>query len=415
MDYRVKSRAYKGKIAIPASKSDAQRAILLAALANGRSSLINIGKSADELAMLTAVEKLGATVSRLDEKTVNIESKSGELNLSSLSIGESGLGLRLLTAIMACQGELVSITGDGSLLKRKHDFFETFFPQMGVEVSSNDGFLPISVKGPLKAGNYIVDGSASSQYISGLLIAFTQIAGVTNLKVHNLTSRPYVDMTLATMKQFGLAVVENEKDVFTIFGKQDVSNINYTIDGDWSAASFWLVASALGLDVSVSGLSMASKQADKMLLNALMQANCRISNGEDGIIIDGSNRRSVDFDATHCPDLFPALATYGALTPGLSKIRGVHRLANKESDRSLALQEEFKKLGVSIEVIDDEMHILGVNTIQSCTVKSHNDHRIAMCLAIVAMASGTPLTIEGAESVAKSYPNFWKDVEKLIC
>lgn len=415
MEYRVQPHSYKGIVAIPASKSDAQRALLVAALGNGKSILHNVGSSADEHAMLITIQRLGAKIEMIDGEYLSVDGRFSIEHLEAINCGESGLGLRLLTAISALGENEICITGEGSLLKRDQRFFEKFLPEMGVGLKSNDGYLPILVTGPLKAGNYKVDGSESSQYISGLLIAFSQVEGSTILEVEQLSSRPYVDMTIATLRQFGVAISEVEKDKFSIKGKQAVLPTNYIIDGDWSAASYWLVASALGLEITVQGLSMASKQADKALLNALMHANCRISTTESELKVDGTNRKPIDFDATNCPDLFPALATYAALTAGTSKIRGVHRLANKESNRSLALQEEFKKLGVSIEVIDDEMHILGVNTIQSCTVKSHNDHRIAMCLAIVAMASGTPLTIEGAESVAKSYPNFWKDVEKLIC
>jgi len=414
MEFNVKSGLYKGVVSIPASKSDSQRALLLSSMASGKSTLKNVGSSADELAMLKTIKAFGANVTISEDNSLVVDGAFDLSNINSIHCGESGLGLRLLTAISSLGEKKISLDGEGSLRKRDQRFFEHFLPKMGVELKSNNGKLPIDVKGPLKAGEYTVDGSESSQYISGLLIAFSQVDGLTKLTVENLASRPYVDMTLATLRQFGVNVKENETNVFTIVGKQEIRATTYTIDGDWSAASFWLVASALGLDVSVQGLSMASKQADKAMLNALMRANCGIVTDESGLKIDGSNRKPIDFDATHCPDLFPALATYAALTTGISKIRGVHRLANKESDRTKALQEEFEKLGVKITIDGDEMLVHGSTNILAATVSAHNDHRIAMCLAVAGMASGVTLTVEGAESVAKSYPNFWKDVENLF-
>ena len=407
---KITAQNVQGTIAIPSSKSDAQRAALIASLSENKVNLINYGKSNDELAMLQNCLQLGCEVKQVGSD-VSIKRDFNSQISNEFNVNESGLGLRLLVSLLAAVSSESQINGKGSLLQRDQSFFEKHLPAMGVNVEMTDSKLPIQLKGKLKAGDYTVDGSQSSQYISGLLIAFTQVEGETTLRVENLTSRPYVDMTLHTMRQFGLKVDETSKDVFQIVGVQTPKLDHYTVDGDWSSASCLLVGSALGLDIKVTGLSMGSKQADKALINALMFAGCRFYNSVDGMYFDGANRGVLDFDATHCPDLFPALAAYASFTPGLHKIRGVHRLANKESNRGLALQREFGKLGVKIELNDDEMIIHGQDQLASAHVSAHNDHRIAMCLTIAALASKTEIELDGAESVSKSYPDFFKDLK----
>lgn len=415
MEYTIKPQTYQGIIHIPPSKSDSQRAVLIAALGNQTSVLSNVGRSNDETAMLANAEKLGAVITRIDEKTLSVTGNFDQTVFSELDCGESGLGARLLTPVASLKVQEVHLKGKGSLLQRNQTFFERFLPQMGVDVELTDGKLPIRVSGPLQSGTYIVDGSESSQYISGLLIAFSQTEGATRLQVENSTSIPYIDMTLHTLRSFGVNIRNTEKGMYEIEGKQTITGTNYTIDGDWSSASYWLAAAALGMEVSIQGLSLASKQADKAILNAFMLAGCRILNTENGLKIDGTDRKPLNFDATDCPDLFPALTTYAALTTGISRIKGVHRLANKESNRGEALQQEFAKLGVVIQVEEDTMLIKGTETVLPAVVSSHNDHRIAMCLAIASIAGGVELTIEQADAVGKSYPGFWDDLEALVC
>jgi 3-phosphoshikimate 1-carboxyvinyltransferase len=415
MNYTVKNKIHQGTIHIPPSKSDSQRAILIAALGSETSVLQNVGSSDDELAMIENVQKLGAEIHWIDKKTLSIKGNFTQASFSELNCGESGLGLRLLTSITTLKTNEVKLTGSGSLKTRNQSFFEQFLPKMKVKIQSNDGKLPLLITGQLKSGNYTVDGSDSSQYISGLLIAFSQIEGTTILKVENCSSKPYIDMTVYTLNYFGIQIDETEHATYKINGIQPIQKTNYTIDGDWSSASYWLVASALGLDINVKGLSMASKQADKAILNAFLTANCQILNLETGLKIDGKKRKPLDFDATNCPDLFPALVTYATLTEGISKIKGVHRLANKESNRGEALKQEFEKLGIRIFIENDTLMVEGKTHIQSAIVSSHNDHRIAMCLAITSIVSSVEISIEDANAVTKSYPKFWTDLEYLSC
>jgi 3-phosphoshikimate 1-carboxyvinyltransferase len=403
----------KGEILIPPSKSDSQRAILCACLADGKSMLKNCGESEDELNMLNTINEIGAKVQRIESNSIEICGINKFPISKTIQVGESGLGLRLLTSICAAnEGEFV-LEGSGTLLKRPMNFFDETFPKLKVDFHSNNGYLPFRIKGPMTEATLTVDGSQSSQYISGLLMAFPILSGTTYLKVENLKSIPYLEMTIKTLKEFGITIEHQNFEEFIIAGNQHYLPTEYTIESDWSSASYWIVAAALGSDILIKGLSMASLQADKKILEALATANCTLINFENGFKVEGENRKPFHFNATHCPDLFPALTTLAALTPGISTIEGVHRLSTKESNRAEALQQEFQKLGIKIEFQEDKMVIHGQSIIIGGRVESHHDHRIAMCLGIAGIFANSPVFIENSEVVSKSYPNFWIDLKEL--
>lgn len=396
-----------GTIQIPASKSDSQRAILCAALADGVSVLSGIGKSDDEQAMLKAIVEMGAIVqNENDDAAILITGIKNLPENMHLSAGESGLGLRLLTCVAASFNRKVVLTGQGSLLSRPMNFFDQVLPQFGCNVSTNEGSLPLEVQGPLEGNSIEVDGSVSSQFISGLLMALPRSKKSSSLTVVDMKSGPYIQMTISTLKEFGI-VIEKENNVFKIAGNQSYRAREYTIEKDWSSASYWLVAAALGHSISISGLNMRSLQADKALLGALMDAGCKIMFEGQEIRVDGSEIRAFEFDATDCPDLFPALVVLAAKCNGLSILKGARRLIHKESNRGLALQTEFGKMGLRIDLEDDLMKIYGTGKLHGAEVYSHHDHRIAMCLGIAASIADGETSILNAESVSKSYPDFW--------
>jgi 3-phosphoshikimate 1-carboxyvinyltransferase len=408
----IHSVQLSGEIHVPPSKSDGQRALLLAALAKGTSRIINLGSSEDELAMLKCIQDLGANVQKNGDSHFI---SSGSKNRSfELHVGESGLASRLLVPVCAALSDYAFVSGSGSLLTRDMSFFQRTLPQMGVAVELKEGKFPITLKGRLQAGTYEVDGSESSQYISGLVIALSLLNDESKLVVHDLKSQPYLKMTLSSMKQFGVHPSYTDLSAFEIKGNNGFLACEYTVEGDWSSASYWLVASALGQDVKVSGLDMSSAQADRRILQAFPSAGCRVVREGSSLSIDGSNRIPLNFDATDCPDLFPALAVYGAMTPGISKIRGVHRLANKESDRAKAIISEFGKLGAQVEIEEDTMLIHGGTKLLGGIVDAHHDHRMAMSLAILGTFSTGEVQLEGADAVRKSYPGFWDDLEHLM-
>jgi len=403
-----------GTIAIPASKSDGQRALLASALAKGESKLINLGESKDELAMLSAIKNLGAKVKQLDESTFVVKGIQTFPKEAELNMGESGLGIRLITSVCAAHQGVFMIYGKGSLERRPLTFFEETLPLFNAVISSNNGLIPLEIEGPMTGSTVEMDGSQSSQYISGMMMALPLLKDDSRIHVTNLNSLPYLQMTLDTLNKFGIEVSHQNYEDFIIRGNQNYISTTYSIESDWSSASYWLVASALGYNIKLSGLSMTSLQADKNILEAFEAANCLVEFRENKIRINGKNRKPFKFDATHCPDLFPALVTFAALCDGKSEIKGVNRLAHKESNRGIVLQEEFANIGVVIILDGDIMHIHGKESIEGGKVSSHNDHRIAMCFAIAGLFSDDEIQINGAEAVAKSYPTFWVDLEGLF-
>ncbi len=338
-----------------------------------------------------------------------------------MNCGESGLGIRMFAPLVALCSREMTIEGEGSLLYRPMDFFDEIFPGLGVEVSSNQGKLPLQIKGPLIPGDIQTDGSLSSQFLTGLLMAYAAAdAKDVCIKVTNLKSRPYIDLTLKVMRDFGLKIPDNrDYESFYFSGKTHICSgdlVNYTVEGDWSGASFLLVAGAIAGGCTVRGLDPDSAQADKAILQALKDAGVpvwisgkeiRVGEDEPDIL------RAFQFDATDCPDLFPPLVALASCCHGSSFIKGAGRLAHKESNRALTLQEEFAKLGIDILINGDTMGIKGAKTLNAAAVHSRYDHRIAMATAVAALRANGPVLIEKADAINKSYPEFFRDLEKL--
>lgn len=402
----------KGKITVPASKSDAQRALLAAALAKGKSTISAIGESDDVQMMLRAIGQLGATTEGNNQKLI-VEGVKQITSEKTLMIGESGLGARLLIALAAVFNQPITILGTGSLLQRSMAFYESVLPVLGATIQTNNGLLPVKVRGPIKGGTITVNGAESSQTISGLLYALSLCEEASLLTVTNFTSQPYVQMTVKTLAAFGINIQQMDKHTFRIPGGQVFQATNYVVESDWSAASYWLVAAAIGHPITIAGLDSNSLQADRALLDVFTRANIAYNWAENDITIDGTKRTAFEFDATDCPDLFPALVVLGLFCKGTSIIKGTNRLRNKESDRATVLVSEFSKLGAHIYLEDNSMVVVGTTQLTGGKVRAHNDHRIAMSLAIAATRAAEPVEIDEAESVSKSYPQFWEHLKQL--
>lgn len=401
--------AVHGQMASPSSKSTMQRALALALLHNGSTEILHPGYSHDDLAALGIIESCGAEVIKGNDFIKIISqgkiSADGEINP-----GESGLSLRMFAPILALGSSQLIITGRGSLLNRPVHFFEEVLPMLGVKVTSNNGYLPVKLQGPLQPKNITIDGSSSSQYLTGLLMAFA--AGATkefSIQVTNLTSRPYVGLTLDMMKYFGYNVSWQEGDTFKIVpGNSSNPLITYRNESDWSGAAFLLVAAALSGGALVTDLTFESRQADKAILGVLEQSGVHLNYQENSITVkDTRNLLPFTFDATHAPDLFPPLAALACYTTGRCEIHGVYRLLHKESNRAASLQDVFSKMGADIYIEDDCMVINGGKALQKASVHSHEDHRIAMAVAVAALRANGEIILDGAETVNKSFPEFW--------
>ena len=414
---RIKPSVVSGEINSSPSKSSMQRACAAALLHLGDTIIYNPGISDDDHAALEIIEKLGATVSFQNDSSIHISSKGVHPIDTIIHCGESGLSLRMFTPIAALSDKKITIDGKGSLLKRPIPFFEKILPKLNVDVTTNEGRLPIVIHGPLQPSNIEIDGSGSSQYLTGLLMAFGACVNQpTVIKVEKLESKPYIDLTLSVMADFGLNVPVNDRYLtfsFLTTKNTKKETIQYTVEGDWSGAAFLLVAGAIAGSVVVSGLQNHSTQADRAILNVLTDAGCKVVVNESTIAVSKSLLKGFQFDATDCPDLFPPLVALACNCIGMSEIKGVNRLIHKESNRGVALQQEFAKMNVEIEIIGDVMRIKGGGMIAGATVHSHGDHRIAMACAVAALCANDEVVIEHAEAINKSYPLFFDHLKKL--
>jgi 3-phosphoshikimate 1-carboxyvinyltransferase len=401
-----------GTVTANPSKSAMQRAVAAALLSNGKSIIRNPGLSDDCLAALDVAEKLGATITRTEEQ-IEISSNGVQPRSKEINCGESGLGIRMFTPIASLSAQPITINGHGSLTTRPMNFFEEVLPQLDVRCSTFEGKLPLKIQGPLKAKNITIDGSLSSQFLTGLLMAYGAVAEDVTITVKDLKSKPYIALTLQLMEQFGVKVTEEHFEKFHFGKKQSYKAGEYTVEGDWSGAAFLLVAAAVAGKAEVHHLNTLSAQSDKAIIEALEKAGASLMPGVFTMIVEKHELKAFDFDATDCPDLFPPLVALAANCKGTTKILGVSRLAHKESDRGKTLQEEFGKLGIRIDLHGDEMLVHGGTGIKGAVVHSHADHRIAMACAVAALTASGPVTIEQAEAINKSYPEFYDHLQKI--
>lgn len=415
MDKSVSLGSVNGTITPPSSKSYAQRAIALALLSKGRTTLRNIEFCKDTRSALACIEALGAKITFIDERTISIDGGLNPIG-NTLQVGESGLATRLFTPIASLNRSAICIQGEGTLLHRPMHMMIEPLRELGVKVKDGGGYLPIEVEGPIHGGKIRVDGSVSSQFITGLLLALPMAEEDTTLYVDSAVSTPYIDMTIDTAQRFGVEIMHNEGDYseFFIEGRQEYTPTDISIEGDWSGASTMLVAGAIAGEVTVKNISTLSRQADTAICRALERAGAGIVIEHGSITVSKRPLKAFTFDATNCPDLFPALAALAAAAEGESTIIGTNRLMHKESDRAETIRREYEKLGISVDISQDNIMKIQGGKILPATVFSHNDHRIAMSLAVSALRCEGIVTIENAECVEKSYPEFFEDLESII-
>jgi 3-phosphoshikimate 1-carboxyvinyltransferase len=387
------------------SKSMTQRAIAAGLLSEGKTVIKNPSICNDSFSSIRMAESLGASVAVSPGMlciTRGVESGAHVLNC-----GESGLAMRMFAPIAALQDQSLTFVGEGSLLKRPVGIIDEALVQMGVSFDSNAGYLPFHVKGPLKGGILEIDGSSSSQLLTGLLMALPKTPLDSVINVVNLKSRPYVEMTLELLADFGIKVHNSDFRKFQIPGGQSYKACEYTVEGDWSSSAFLLVAGAILGNIEVGGLRLDSKQADIAILEVLQQAGAFMVIKGNSVQVISSDLKAFRFDASECPDLFPPLAALAAYCTGTSVISGIDRLLHKESNRAESIREEMLKLGIRLDNIGNEMHIRGGKTFGTI-INSHNDHRIAMMAAITALGSNGPVIITDAGCVEKSFPEFFE-------
>ena len=411
MDKSISRGQLSDVVTPPCSKSYAQRALAAALLAEGESILRNLDFCDDTLSALRVIETLGAATERIDERTVKV--RGGLAPKSNiLNIGESGLATRMFTPIASLCNKPITVEGRGTILYRPMQMMIEPLRKLGVAVRDGGGLLPIEVCGPIQGGEIEVDGSVSSQFLTGLLMALPLAEEDTTILVENAVSKPYLDMTIDMASKFGVNIQHNDYKEFYVEGNQKYEATDITIEGDWSAAATLLVAGAVAGKITLTNVSMLSKQADVAICDALVRAGALLTSEPNSITVEHRDLVAFEFDATQCPDLFPVLAALAAAAEGESVIYGTHRLEHKESNRAEAIKHEYEKLGIEVRLEGDAMYIRG-GEIHSAETDSHHDHRIAMSLAVSALRSDGEIMIRDAECVAKSYPDFFEVLESL--
>lgn len=389
-----------GVITPPPSKSQAHRLLIAAALAQGESLISNVAFSQDILATLSCLEQLGAEIER-GGSSVRIRGIGQAPHqggaLPRMDCRESGSTLRFMIPVAVSVAGGGVFTGSGRLLERPQGPYETLFRDKGISFVQTS--QSIQVEGTLMPGEYPLAGDVSSQFITGLLYALPTLAGDSEILLTTpLESKGYVDMTLLALEAFGVSAQETGRG-YSIPGGQRYRQTDLAVESDYSQAGFYYAAKGLGNDVDIRGLNPKSAQGDRCIV-PYYQALCQSG--------------PVELDVSQCPDLVPALAVHAALRAGqTTAIVNAARLRMKESDRLAAVTQELNKLGAQVEEYPDHLMIRGVESLHGGTVDAHNDHRIAMMLAIAATRCAGPVTLTGAESVRKSYPSFWEDYTAL--
>ncbi|MDX9725558.1 MAG: 3-phosphoshikimate 1-carboxyvinyltransferase [Bacteroidales bacterium] len=407
MERSVEPSFITGEIKAPPSKSMTQRAIAAALLAEGESIIVNPSYCDDSLAAMSIAVSLG---SRVEPGPDNMRiTGSRELKETKLNCGESGLAIRLFSPIASLFDAEITVTGAGSLKKRPMTMIEDALRQFGVECITTGGLLPLTVRGPLRGGECDIDGSISSQLLTGLLMSLPVTEQDSVVRVRNLKSKPYISMTLEVLKDFGIEVSNEDFGIFRIPGRQKYLPRTWEVESDWSGGAFLLVAGAINGDLKVTGLRTGSTQSDMAVLNALHSAGVKMKISGDKIEVSKSELKAFEFDATESPDIFPPLVALAAYCDGVTRIKGATRLVHKESDRAQALCEEFDKMGIKINLLGDILTVEG-GKVRGAHVSSHEDHRIAMAAAVAALGAEGTVYIKDSHAVGKSYPAFYDDL-----
>ena len=429
MSVTITPSRLSGTVTPPPSKSQAHRLLIAAALAEGESVISNVAFSQDIQATLDCLDNLGAEFVREGSAVTvrgmgaNPMSPLRRMAYPRLDCGESGSTLRFLIPVALAVRAGGIFTGRGRLMERPQGPYFDLFDEKGIFHESKDGALTITAS--LTPGTYRLPGDVSSQFVTGLLYALPLLEGDSEIVLASpLESRGYVDMTVEALGQFGVRV-EARPGGWHIPGGQLYQPRSLTVEGDWSQAAFWYAAQALGNPVTVAGMNQRSTQGDREILDWVRMVKNEPMAGGVTIPIWGtatekerlpnpSGGCAVSIGVSQNPDLVPPLAAMGALMAGMLRIENAARLRMKESDRLASVTAVLSALGADVKEGPDFLEIRGKERLAGgVKVDSYNDHRIAMMAAIAATRCEKPVTITGAQCVAKSYPDFWEEYERL--
>ncbi len=330
----------------------------------------------------------------------------------------SGTTMRLFAGIASLLPATTTLTGDESLIRRPMGPLVEALVQLGASCAflGHKGNPPLAITGPISRGKAEISGNISSQFISSLLIACTQKGSDTSISVKGqLRSRPYVDITLSMLREFG-ARVEEKQGTFEVPGSQRLVKESYSVPGDFSSAAFPLVAAAItNGDVTVRNLEGQSPQGDRAIVDHLSSFGAKVTQASDSVRAVGDRLTGTEIDVKHTPDLFPILAVLGSVAEGKTILKGGENLRSKESDRIATTTTFLKQMGANIVATEDGCEISGVESLHGAIVQTHGDHRIFMAASIAGLVASSPTLIEDNDSYKVSYPGFLRDMHQLGC
>ena len=422
MKIKIKPSILNGKIEIPPSKSYSHRAVIAAALAESgkKSKIDNLKFSVDITTTTDIMENWGAKIKRF-ESALEIIGNDGKVVPKDkyVQCNESGSTIRFLIPIGITDENELIFDGKGKLVDRPLDSYYRIFDKQGIFYKNENGKLPLTVNGKLKAGNYEIDGNISSQFITGLLYALPLLDGDSKLTINkNLESKGYIDLTLEILKLAGIQIVNNNYKSFDIKGNQIYKPFDYTVEGDYSQVAFWIVAGIISAnrnnEVKCLHVNKNSLQGDREIIEIVQRMGANLEIFDDYVLVKPSKTQGTVIDISQCPDIGPILTVLGALSEGETRIINGERLRIKESDRITSIKTELNKLGANVAEEGDRLIIQGVEGFAGgITVNAWNDHRIAMSLAIASIRCEKEIILKEAESVRKSYPHFWDDFVRM--
>ncbi len=404
-------RVQNGHVLIPPSKSMAHRAILCAALAKGTSVISNLDYSEDIQATLSGLRQLGAQIEQDQDRAI-IHGITDLTQVEPMTVfcNESGSTLRFLIPLFSLTGKRIRFTGKNRLLQRPQTLYEELFHQQGNHFVQNEE--AIEIEGALQPGTLSLRGNVSSQFISGLFFSLPLCFKDSRLLIEPpFESRSYAEMTIEMLQKFGISIYSQKENSFWIPGNQHYSPHDEQIEGDYSQFAFFAALGALNQDMECHGLRLDSKQGDRRILHYLKAMGAKIQVIPEGYRIQQSPLHGTRIDLSDCPDLGPILMVLATFAQGTTVIEHAGRLRLKESDRIAAMESELKKVGANVSSTEETVTICGPTVWKGgITLSGHRDHRIVMSLAIGATMAEQPIWITEAQSIAKSYPGFFRDL-----
>lgn len=413
-----------GEVFLPGSKSLSNRALLIAALAKGETTITNLLVSDDIKHMLNALTSLGVEYSLSDCGTeCKITGNGGFFSADEpleLYLGNAGTAMRpLCAALAASDGEFI-LTGEPRMKERPIGHLVDALNQLNADIHylENTDYPPVKINGQALSGDTVtIDGSISSQFLTAILMIAPLLKTDTHIKIEGeLVSKPYIDITLNIMSRFGVNVQNNDYQSFIVTGNQNYQSVNrYMVEGDASSASYFLAAGAIkGGEITVHGVGKLSVQGDKHFADVLEKMGAEVIWHDESITVKGKPLNSVDMDMNHIPDAAMTIATTALFAKGTTVIRNIYNWRVKETDRLVAMATELKKVGAEVVEGEDYISITPPKVLNHAEIDTYNDHRVAMCFSLVAL-SDTPVTINDPKCTAKTFPDYFEKLAQVSC